>query len=166
MNKHKTTLTKIQTGILGIVILVTLAAMGLSGTTATEVGLETWYPQLTLPSFTPPGSVIGIVWTCLYICLAIAAFVTMTRKITPGKRIELAFLYTGIAVLTAIWSWIFFVQHLLLAAAFEALALGLLTIFTLIESSRQTKAAWFLAPYAGWVLFASFLTFMVWSLNT
>ncbi len=42
----------------------------LSGRLFTSYGIPEWYQTLVKPSFKPPGYVIGIVWTVIYILSA------------------------------------------------------------------------------------------------
>ena len=39
-----------------------------------------WYAQLAKPSFNPPGSLFGPVWTVLYVLIAIAGWRTWERE--------------------------------------------------------------------------------------
>ena len=48
------------------IILITFSASIIGGFTSSAFK-EPWYSQIVLPSFNPPSSVFGPVWTILYI---------------------------------------------------------------------------------------------------
>ncbi|HPI78245.1 MAG TPA: tryptophan-rich sensory protein, partial [bacterium] len=58
-----------QIVIIGVVLLLSFA-----GGQFTSSGMD-WYRTIQLPEWTPPGSVIGIVWTTIYILTAISAII-------------------------------------------------------------------------------------------
>ncbi len=45
------------------------------GSVATGSGQD-WYDRLDKPSFTPPDATFGIVWTVLYVLIALAGWLT------------------------------------------------------------------------------------------
>lgn len=67
------------------VVVIPLIAIltALLGSMFTLRGVSGWYTTLNLPSFTPPGDVIGIVWTILYILAALSAIVVWRKLSTP-----------------------------------------------------------------------------------
>lgn len=144
-------------------LTLTVSAVGSKFTTA---GLASWYDTLTLPSFTPPGWVIGIVWSVLFLLAAISAM--MAYKQLKKRQLSMvmsAFFING--VLNVLWSAIFFGQQRIGLAIFEAAALALSVFFLIYLLWRPLRmAAILLVPYLGWVLFATYLTFRIWQLNT
>ena len=60
---------------LGLVVFLVLcfAAAGIGGAVTTPK-IATWYAALTKPSWTPPNWIFGPVWSALYFCMAIAAW--------------------------------------------------------------------------------------------
>ncbi len=125
-----------------------------------------WYKSIAKPSWTPPGSIIGAVWTILFILGAISALIVWNGlpHDTHFKWIIAVFIIN--AILNVGWSWLFFGQHVLGLAIFEAGLLGLsvLALIILIWPGSRLAAS-LLIPYAAWVCFATFLTYKVWSLN-
>lgn len=161
-NRHK------EKGVWGLVLIPALTvATATAGSYFTAPGLSGWYQGLNLPSWTPPGAVIGLVWTILYVLSAAAAILVYKTdgRVKSKTRIWLVFLAN--AILNAGWSFIFFQEHLILAAFWEAVMLGL-SVLLLIWLIRPLSkiAAWLLWPYALWVGFAAFLTLNVWWLNS
>lgn len=136
-----------------------------SGSAVTSSGMG-WYRTLALPSWTPPGSVIGAVWTTIFVLTAFAAIrVLGSRASGPHKTLFVALLVMN-GILNFGWSWVFFGQHLLGWAVFEAILLELSVLALIISAWPVARiAAYLLIPYAAWVAFATYLTYAVWSLN-
>jgi len=136
------------------------------GSDITSKGME-WYDKLNLPSFTPPGSVIGAVWTVLFILATISTLIFYNREQCCGVRfflVVLLFVVNG--VLNILWSQIFFGTHLLHTAIWEAGALGLSVLALIIFVWPTSRlASILLVPYFLWVSFAPYLTYAVWLLN-
>ncbi len=147
-----------------IIPLITII-VSLTGSYITSAGME-WYATIKLPSFTPPGSVIGTVWTILFILATIAALLFWNRG-QRGLKFNLTvifFLLNGL--LNILWSYLFFGQHLIGLAIWEAGLLGLSVLILIILLWPKLKlAAWLLVPYLLWVGFATYLTYNVWLLN-
>lgn len=149
-----------------IIPAVTIGVASL-GSSLTASGMD-WYRGINLPSWTPPGSVIGTVWTVIFILATISAILARNYPGTKhAKRVPwimAAFVLN--AVLNVAWSWLFFRLHLIGWAVWEALLLEA-SVIALIILIRPVSvvAARLLIPYAAWVAFASFLTFMIWRLN-
>jgi translocator protein len=135
------------------------------GSTLTDPN-STWYKTLKLPSFAPPGYVIGIVWTVIFILCAISAII-MWNKIPHNN---LFWWIIGIFIVNAIlnigWSLLFFNQHMILASIFEMIFLEASTIAIIILAWPLSRlAAGLLLPYAAWVAFATFLAMNIYNLN-
>jgi len=132
----------------------------------TSSSVATWYVGLRKPSWTPPGAVIGAVWTVLYILAAIAAL--MIWNLPGGAPVPLliAALFVLNAIVNVLWSYVFFYLHRPGPAIWVCLFLDL-TIILLIQfiAPLSLLAAWLLVPYAAWVTFASYLNYRVWALN-
>lgn len=124
-----------------------------------------FYGSLVQPSWAPPASVFGPVWTLLYLMMAWAAVLVVRAQGWPGARPALM-LYATQLLLNALWTWLFFRWHLGAAAMIEVLALWVAVALTL-RSFGQVRplAGWLLAPYLAWVSFASALTLAMWRLN-
>ncbi len=147
-----------------LIILSTIAT-GAIGSLFTTDALTSWYLTINLPSWTPSGGVIGIVWTILYILIAIAGILAW-NSVKKKDRRRVFTLFGLQLILNALWSYLFFSAHQIGAAFVEMLGLEL-AIITLIVAVKKysTTAAWLLLPYALWVAFATYLTFSVWRLN-
>ena len=57
-----------------IIVLITFSASAIGGV-VTSIYKEPWYSQIIRPSFSPPASVFGPVWTSLYILMSLAVWI-------------------------------------------------------------------------------------------
>lgn len=127
-----------------------------------------FYGQLDRPSWAPPASVFGPVWTVLYALMAVAAW-RIHRTAGPagiaGVRPELT-LYVVQLVLNALWSWLFFGWHRGALAFVELLVLWLAIAATIVAFGRRDRlAGLLLLPYIAWVSFAGALCYSIWQRN-
>ncbi len=146
-----------------------------AGSALTTASLQDWYLQINKPAWTPPGLYIGLVWTVLFVLLAIAGILVWKKMPRPapsgagarGRGFTMfAVIFFVNLGLNALWSYLFFSAHLLPAAFFEALVLGLSVLLLIILSWKSVRAAaWMLVPYCVWVFFAAYLTYVVWMMN-
>jgi translocator protein len=148
-----------------IIIPIVVFLTSFIGSTLTDPN-STWYKALKLPSFAPPGYVIGIVWTVIFILCAISAII-MWNKIPHNN---LFWWIIGLFIVNAIlnigWSLLFFNQHMILASIFEMILLEASTIAIIILAWPLSRlAAGLLLPYAAWVAFATFLAMNIYNLN-
>jgi tryptophan-rich sensory protein len=123
-----------------------------------------FYRELVRPTWAPPASVFGPVWTVLYSSMAVASWLVW-RSPAPGRTIALTAYVLQLA-LNALWSWLFFAWHDGRWAFVEVIALWGFILLTIVLFWRVSRAAAILLlPYFLWVSFASCLTFAVWRLN-
>jgi len=137
-----------------------VTAVAVVGGLATDTSSD-WYRELEKPSWQPPGSVFGPVWTVLYVLIAVAATLSFRDVGGPRRRLVLG-LYAANLALNVAWTWIFFQGHAPTAAGIEIVFL-LATIVALIWLVRphNRAAALALAPYGAWVAFATALTWAI-----
>ncbi len=125
-----------------------------------------WYQTITLPDWTPPGRVIGGVWTLIYMLTSISAILVWVR-FPRGRRFWwIMSLFVINALLNVGWSALFFGVHLMALAAWEAALLGatVLALIILIVP-RDRVAAALLLPYFLWVCFATYLNAVIAGMN-
>ncbi len=150
-----------------ILIPASVVAVAVIGSAFTGIGIDSgWYDTIARPGWTPPGSVIGAVWTVIFL-LSAASVLIVWNKAEPDRRTRTAMVAFAVnGVLNIAWSYIFFVRHWLGLAALEAGLLGIsVVIIMILIWNRSRAAALLLLPYAGWVSFATFLNFIIWRLN-
>lgn len=153
-----------------IIPLVTIFVAWLGGR-FTMSAVRTWYVHLRKPSWTPPGAVIGAVWTVLYVMAAISALMVWNigggaSSARPAYFSAIAALFIVNAVVNVFWSYTFFYRHRTGPAIWVCLFLDV-TIVALIQliAPASSGAAWLLVPYAAWVTFAAYLNYRVWEMN-
>ena len=115
-----------------------VTAVAVVGGLATDTSSE-WYRDLEKPSWQPPGSVFGPVWTVLYVLIAVAATLSFRDVGGPRRRLVLG-LYAANLALNVAWTWIFFQGHAPTAAGIEIVFL-LATIVALIWLVRPHNRA-------------------------
>lgn len=135
------------------------------GSLATGRGME-WYKTINLPSWTPPGSIIGTVWTIIFILTAFSAIFFWNRHPRGHNFRTIIALFAINAVLNISWSFLFFGLHQMFWAGVEAIFLWLSVLLLILHLRPFVNlSAALLYPYLAWTAFAAYLTFKVWSLN-
>ena len=150
---------------IGISVAVCLLIGALSGF-ATQSSVNTWYPELAKPAFTPPNWLFAPVWTLLYLLMGIAAGLVWARGL-HHSWVKTALYYFGFQLLVnGSWSLVFFGLQNPQVALVVIWALLVLIVLT-IRSFRvvSKRAAWLMVPYLLWVLFASLLNLRIVQLN-
>lgn len=147
-----------------IIIAVTVVIVAL-GSAVTSLNMQ-WYEQLSLPSWIPSRSVIGIVWTMLYILIALSVVVTYRYTWERARRRILMWLFGVNAFLYIGWTITFFRFHAIGWAVFVAvlLEISILAIIAILYPYRRMPAL-LLVPYGFWVAFATYLNWVVWRMN-
>jgi tryptophan-rich sensory protein len=142
---------------------VCLAASGI-GSYFTFESVQTWYPTLQKPAWTPPSWVFGPVWTTLYVLMGTAAWRVWRHS---GLAARAALTLFGIQlVLNTAWSGLFFGLRAPGLAFVELVLLWAAILATLLRFRPLDRpAAWLLAPYLAWVTFAGGLNLALWQLN-
>ncbi|KAL8958426.1 MAG: hypothetical protein Q9193_004516 [Seirophora villosa] len=123
------------------------------------------YLALKQPPLRPPPQVFGPTWTTLYALMGYAAYrawSTGTASLNP-TTIQLtkqgATLFTIQLGLNLIWMPLFFgLKRPIEATADITLLTGVTGYLTYVWSQVDTGAAWCLAPYLGWLSFATYLS--------
>jgi len=142
--------------------LTYLAACGAAAATGTMIKPGVWYENLNKPGWTPPGWVFPLVWTSLYICMALAA---MRVALLAGSGQALAFWAVQIA-LNTLWTPVFFGLHRIKAAFVVMGCLWLAVAATMVNFfALDTLAGLLFAPYLLWVTIAGALNASVWWMN-
>lgn len=150
------------TGFIGWVVLC-FAASALGAIASIQA--QAFYGQLVQPSWAPPGSVFGPVWSVLYALMAIAAWLVWRNGGFRANRTPLLLFLVQLA-LNALWSWLFFAWQLGAMAFVDILVLWVLIAATILSFWRvRPLAGALLIPYLCWVSFAAFLNYSVWQLN-
>lgn len=138
----------------------------LLGSWFTGQGIPDWYQTLRLPNIAPSGGFIGTAWTILFILMAVAGILIWKNASKIKNFYWVVWLAATNLILNALWSYLFFVQHLLGWAVVEVIILNLTTLLVIaMVWRRQRLAAWLLVSYFLWVNFATYLAYQIWLLN-
>jgi tryptophan-rich sensory protein len=122
--------------------------------------VDSWYESVK-PVITPPSYVFGIVWTILFILIAISMYLAISNSAGKARKLMINFFAVNL-ILNILWSALFFGMHLPVASFVDLLFLWA-TIMALIHISwKVSKAsAWLLLPYAIWITFAGLLNYII-----
>ena len=144
-------------------VLLSFAAAAIGA--VASVRAASFYQQLAQPSWAPPSSVFGPVWSVLYALMGIAAWLVWREGGWRRQRGVLALFLIQLAV-NALWSWLFFGWHRGALAFADIVLLWLLIVATVTGFWRaRGLAGALLVPYLCWVSFATVLNYAVWQLN-
>jgi tryptophan-rich sensory protein len=140
---------------------------GIIGSFYTTPSIPTWYAGLIKGPLNPPSWVFGPVWTTLFACMGVAAFLVW-KKGTDRKEVKIALaLFVGQLILNVLWSVVFFGLRSPGGALIEIIFFWFAILATILAFARVSKpAAWLLVPYIAWVSFAAYLTYTIWILNS
>jgi tryptophan-rich sensory protein len=124
-----------------------------------------WYENLQKPAFTPADWLFGPVWTALYVCMGLAAWLVWRKRLTSHVSVALA-LFVLQLLLNAAWSPIFFGCRNPALAFAEIVALWIAIVATASSFFRISRpAGWLMVPYLVWVTFAAVLNGFIWRMN-
>jgi tryptophan-rich sensory protein len=137
-----------------------------SGGYFTSLGLKKWYKHLKLPMIAPPGKVIGLVWTILYILTAFSLieFIRLTLSGQYYWLVMSIFIINGL--LNILWSYSFFAIHKVYGAIFVSMGIAVSVLCLMILIYPDTElSSYLLLPYFIWICFASYLNYQIWVNN-
>ncbi len=148
-----------------LLTLIVCQGVGALAGYATQEPVQTWYPTLEKPFFTPPDWLFAPVWITLYAMMAIAWFLVLRTGWTD--EVQTASAVFGLQlVLNGAWSFVFF--------GMQSIGGGLVVIITLLLAIRWTLkrfypinrwSAFLLLPYLAWVMYATLLNGSLWMMN-
>lgn len=145
-----------------IVFTVFIGACCAAAATGSMFPPGKWYAALEKPSWNPPNWVFPVVWSILYIVIAVAA-----ARVSglPGSALAMAFWALQIA-LNTLWSPVFFGLRRL-RAGLVIIVLLWVSVFGAMLTAWQldTTAGMLLVPYLVWVSIAAALNASVLRLN-
>ncbi len=141
-----------------LLFILIVAAVSFSGA---QFRPGDWYVSLIKPGWTPPNWVFPVVWSVLYLMIAVAGwliFATSNSTLKALWVIQLA--------LNGLWSWIFFGMHLIGLGMIDILAMFACTLMLLAVAYKSSSAAvWLMTPYLIWLGYASALNVAIYYLN-
>ena len=130
-----------------------------------SIDAKEFYASLNQPSWSPPPTVFGPVWSALYLMMCAAAWLVVRQIGAVAARPAMG-LYGVQLLANALWTWLFFRWHWGAVASVEVLLLFVLVALTLRAFWRvRPLCGWLMLPYLVWVGFASALSLSMWRLN-
>jgi len=150
-----------------LVMVVTCLAIGYISGQVTQQSVDTWYPTLIKPSFTPPNWAFPVAWGTLYVFMGVAAGLVWARIEMETEIVRKGLTYFAVQLaLNALWSYLFFGLKNPLIALIEIVLLWLMIYETYIPFNKVSKIAGYLfIPYLAWVTYAAALNGAIWWLN-
>lgn len=122
--------------------------------------------RLGAAPLSPPGWVFPVVWTILYLLMGWASFLIWKSDAPQAAKKRTLGLYGVQLVVNFAWPLLFFRAGLYGFALIWLVILLVLVAETMLAFGRiDRRAAWLLAPYLLWLLFAAYLNAGVWLLN-
>jgi tryptophan-rich sensory protein len=118
-----------------------------------------WYNSIK-PAITPPNYVFPVVWTVLFILIALSLFFSWSESKNKDKG-KIAAIFAINLILNALWSLLYFGLKNPLLAFIEMIFLWLSIIAMILALLKiSKKSAYMLIPYLLWVSFAAVLNFL------
>ncbi len=146
-----------------VVSIVVCQLTGAIGAVFTIKAIPTWYAGLRKPSFQPPNSVFGPVWTGLYLLMGIAAWRLWIEL--PVSSMAFAW-FCAQLVLNALWTPLFFGARRIGWSFLEIVVQWIAVVGTVATAfAVDPLAGALLLPLLLWVTFAAVLNGAIWRLN-
>jgi len=149
-----------------ILSIIVCQMAGIIGSALTIGSLKDWYPTLVTPSFTPPGSTIGLIWIILFTLMGVSLFLVWREfPENPAARTAL-FFFAAQLVVNVLWNVAFFSLRSPASGLMVIAVLWILILITIVKFWPINKtAALLLVPYIIWVSVAAYLNYSIWRLN-
>ena len=147
-----------------ICLLIPLAVGGLAAWLTMDSMAQ--FAALAQPPLSPPGWVFPVVWTILYLLMGWASFLIWKSGAPQAAKKRALGLYGAQLAVNFVWPLLFFRAGLYGFALIWLVILLVLVAETMLAFGRiDRRAAWLLAPYILWLLFATYLNAGVWMHN-
>lgn len=147
-----------------ICLLIPLAVGGLAAWLTMDSMAQ--FAALAQPPLSPPGWVFPVVWTILYLLMGWASFLIWKSGAPQAAKRRALGPYGVQLAVNFVWPLLFFRAGLYGFALIWLVILLVLVAETMLAFGRiDRQAAWLLAPYLLWLLFAAYLNAGVWLLN-
>ena len=143
-------------------MLLCFAVAALGGLSTAEA-VQSWYPSLDKPPWTPPNWAFGPIWTFLYASMAIGAWDLLRKAPAPREPLSLFALQL---TLNALWSPVFFAARRTGWGLLIIVSLWCVLCICIPRWWRVSRLASVLTvPYLLWVSIATSLNAWIWWFN-
>lgn len=145
-----------------IVALVTMGSL-LGG--ISKASVDQWYINLSRSPLTPPNHIFGVVWTMLYVMIAISGWL-IWRSVPIQYLKSIKNLYIAQLLLNWLWTPLFFGYYMTgLALICLLLIFFFVALITILAHDKLTFVSLLMLPYLLWLSFATYLNFFIWNYN-
>jgi len=125
-----------------------------------------WYKTITLPDWTPSGSIMVLAWTIIFVLSSLSLLIIWNKYSSEKNFALIIALFVLNAFLIVGWNILFFSHQQLGLAFFLAVLLTANLILLIFFIRRLSQlAAYLLIPYSLYLIFSTVLTFKVWMMN-
>lgn len=130
---------------------------------ATRANME-WYDTLAKSALTPPDIAFPIVWTVLYVFLALAGYRVWNKR---KEAFPVFISYWVQMALNWGWSFVFFAGHLIFLGFIWIVVfdIAMLSFIVLAWKNDMKVPALLVLPTLLWGSFAGYLNYAIWTLN-
>ena len=141
-------------------ILVVVIALGFIASIWAGPGTTSeWYLSLNQASWNPPAYVFTLIWTCLYVLIALTAY---TGIKSDTKQYVFGLLFIIGMIVNVLWSFIFFAVQSIVGGFILLILLDLLVlaqiVYLLVQPNRPGKiTGGLLFIYLIWLIYATTL---------
>lgn len=125
---------------------------------------SSFYASLEKPALSPPGILFPIVWSILYILMAISLYIVSESDSVDTD--DSYVIYIAQLVVNSLWTLLFFGLGLQLFSFLWIILLIVLVVIMIIRFYHINKVAGLLQiPYLIWLVFAAYLNLAIYILN-
>ncbi len=149
-----------------IISIIICQSAGIFGSLFTFDSISDWYVTLEKPAFAPPNWIFGPVWITLYFLMGLSLYIVWKDELKSKTR-NAFFVVFGIQlILNALWSFLFFGLRSPFLGLLDIILLDIMVIVTIIYAKSISKLAMILLiPYLIWIVFASYLNYVIFLVN-
>jgi len=156
-------LTKVRPNYFFIPLLVIITASAASYFASTG---RAWYQTINLPAWTPPGSIMVLAWTIIFVLISLSLLIVWNKYSSEKNFRVIITLFILNGMLIVGWNVLFFSHHLMDLAFLHAIFLIINLVLLIVLIWRfSVAAAYLLIPYFAYLIFSTVLTFNVWMMN-
>lgn len=131
-----------------------IAVMAIISSYFSYIGINTFYPTLQMPAFTPPNFVFSFVWPILYALMIVSFYIVLNQEANRSA----VNLFFAQMILHILWTYIFFtLGHFLLGLIILILLIFNVALMIKKFYHLNHMAAYLQYPYLIWLFFASYL---------
>lgn len=131
-----------------------------------EATWRVWYDSLIKPSWTPPGSTIGIIWSILYPMIAVSFLYVLVQTIKRKLPKKIFFVFLVNLIANFLYSPIFFgMKNISLATLNIAVVWMTIVMQFFLMWKKKRWVSFLQIPYFIWVSTASVIQFTVFFSN-